>query len=679
MTGFFCVAAAVLLIVMVVGHGMWLVAAWFFRAMTDQGPSLESGKPCSQCGVSYGVKQGRCTVCGAVSGMAPRGPRMRDELQTTVHHLKRLCKTGAISQQKCDELVSIIEAERDRLTPRTQARAETTPSIAPCSSSMPAPTGSSESPARDAEMGIVDAILVDIPSGATFAQGLQPAAGSMPVAPSVAPIAEKEVHPLDRPYIPPSPRTPSEPGRSLADMLQSFMDESNIRWGEILAATLIVLCSVGLVISLRNTLKNIPYFPAILFTLFTVSFHGAGLYTLRRWKLQTVSRVILIISLFLVPLTFCGAIVLQQTRPITDPLFLTALTAGIGIFTWVCYSAGSELVGGAAWPLTISVLGSSLAQVLIQRLDFASGTVWRLNAAAAIPIGCFMVATGWQIARGRAWPQFSKARVVQILRVLGISTFALLPPFALILVHSEKPAVTVAHLSPQLSLAAAAALALGLLIHQRTTTNRLATWQTVGTAIWVLAGVLLLLLVAAAWHDPELLLLLGLMNCAILGLLGVVTELPLLYVPSVACAAMATTIGWHLIGGHFADRSQLSLKIVQAVPPLPAGPGTQSLSRQGCLYQCSCRLARGSVTSRSALCSRLCYGEPADDWKSADSVTRRHGWLPALCRLSQQQSIAGIAAVSGLPITCSKAACLLSAGLPAAWFAGVGSPYAWQG
>ena len=174
------------------------------------------------------------------------------------------------------------------------------------------------------------------------------------------------------------------------------------------------------------------------------------------------------------------------------------------------------------------------------------------------------MATGWQIGRARGWPQLSKTRVVQILRVLGAATFAVLPPLALILVHSHRPAFTVAHLGPLLSLSAAAALALGLMIHRRTSARQLAAWRTVGTAILVLAGVLLLVLVAAAWPDPELLLVLGLMNCAILAVLGIVAELPLLYVPSVACAALSVVIGWHLVGGHFVDRDQLSLKIVQA-------------------------------------------------------------------------------------------------------------------
>src|SRR5205814_2932709 len=111
--------------------------------------------------------------------------------------------------------------------------------------------------------------------------------------------------------------------RSLAEMLQAFLEEKNIRWGEILAGLFIVVSAVGLIISLRNTLKAIPYFPALMFMLFTVLFHGAGLYSLRKWNLHAVSRVVLVISLLLVSLSFGAGIVLSGSgdarRPLSDP------------------------------------------------------------------------------------------------------------------------------------------------------------------------------------------------------------------------------------------------------------------------------------------------------------------------------------------------------------------------
>ena len=73
-------------------------------------------------------------------------------------------------------------------------------------------------------------------------------------------------------------------------MLQSFMEEKNIRWGELASGMLIVGSAIGLVISLRATLaelsERIRYFPALLFMLGTLAIHASGLYTLRRWKLR---------------------------------------------------------------------------------------------------------------------------------------------------------------------------------------------------------------------------------------------------------------------------------------------------------------------------------------------------------------------------------------------------------
>src|SRR5262249_35924962 len=116
----------------------------------------------------------------------------------------------------------------------------------------------------------------------------------------------------------------------------------------------------------------------------------------------------------------------------------------------------------------------------------------------------------------------------------------------------------------QASIATVAGLTLGLLVHRRTTARDLVAWQTAGTAILALAGFLLLALVAFAWPEPEMLLTIGVINCGALALLGAVAGLPLLYVPATACAALAVTIGLHLGGGHFANREQLALKVIQA-------------------------------------------------------------------------------------------------------------------
>jgi hypothetical protein len=538
---FLCAFGFFLLVVMVLGHGMWLVVAWMFRALS--GAASEPTRPCPQCG-RYGLQNGRCVVCGAVPHVAPGRRTLHDELRMTISHIERLAKRGAIEQSQCDQIVALLQAELHALTP---GASPSTPLV------------------------LAEAVIPPVVSEAVAL--LTPAQQDMVAAKEqfALPIAIERpeevidavlVHPLDRRLETTPP--PREPRPSLADMLQSFMEESNIRWGEILAATLVVLCSVGLVISLRSTLQAIPYFPAILFTLFTVSFHGAGLYTLRRWKLQAVSRVILIISLLLVPLTVCGAIALQQSRPTSMPLFILVVAAGASIFTWVAYSASRAVIGRGVWPLTIGVVGPSLAQVLVQHFNFAGGDVWRLNVVFAMPLACFLVATGSHAALAVSRKRLAKPRVIELLHVLGIAGFALLVLIAVLLVRVGPRLATVARLSSEFSVAVAAALAIGLLIYRRTTGRQLVAWQTAGLAIVMLAALVMLGLVAATWPEPELLLAAGIVNFLVLAGLGIWSQTPVLYVPSVACAALATTVGLHLAGGQFIERDRLALKLIEA-------------------------------------------------------------------------------------------------------------------
>ncbi len=65
----------------------------------------------------------------------------------------------------------------------------------------------------------------------------------------LAPRFPAGVHSLDQPT-PAAPREPlSPPRRPFFDLLGAFMEEQNIRWGELIGGLLIVGCSIALVIS----------------------------------------------------------------------------------------------------------------------------------------------------------------------------------------------------------------------------------------------------------------------------------------------------------------------------------------------------------------------------------------------------------------------------------------------
>ena len=564
---FLCALTIVLAVVTIVGHGLWVAIAWILGTFTGENARQQNpqGKACAKCGARFGVKEGRCVVCGAVPNVDPAST-LRDELTTTARQLRRLLDRGAITDDQYHALASAIAADLSRLAAPLTGTKPGSGEVTPRSQPAPARFAAQQSEPPFAPAEVVDAIIVDEPRSPPVPPQI---AAPLTPGPGVVPAKEPSVHPLDRPTAPPPPPQPSVPARGLAEMLQSFMEESNIRWGEIIAALLIVGSSVGLVLSLRSTLQAIPYAPASLFALFTLAFHGAGIYTLRRWNLEAVSRVVLIISLLLVPLALSGAVVMSGTgqtqRQLTDPLFLVAVALGTVAFGWVTYSASSELVGEARWRLTFGILACSLSQIAIQRVPLAGLEFWRLNAVLALPLAGFLVATIGQLFRASRKSRLARPHVVQTLLVLGTVTFALLAPLVLILVRSEPRWPAASRLSPGLSLAAATILALGLLIHRRTLARNLSAFRTAGTAILVFAGVLLLMFVGFTWPDPELLVSVGLLNCVLLVMLGLIAELPLLYIPAVACAGLASMIGLHLVQGRFQPPGDLSLKVVQSL------------------------------------------------------------------------------------------------------------------
>jgi hypothetical protein len=123
-----------------------------------------------------------------------------------------------------------------------------------------------------------------------------------------------EPHPLDAPE--PAAGVPlRRPTQWLGQMLQAFMERSNIRWVELIAASLIVVCSAGLVISLWAPLSSASrFFPSLVFMVATAAVHGAGQYTLRTWKLKETSRGILQIGLLLIPLARYGLACASRDR-----------------------------------------------------------------------------------------------------------------------------------------------------------------------------------------------------------------------------------------------------------------------------------------------------------------------------------------------------------------------------
>ncbi|MDB4749992.1 hypothetical protein OAF83_03715, partial [Rubripirellula sp.] len=106
-----------------------------------------------------------------------------------------------------------------------------------------------------------------------------------------------------------STRPTPQPTVSTGEIIQSFLSAHNIRWGELIAGTLIVVCSIGLVISLWGSLvETSRAIPTLIFLAANAAIYSVGLYTLSRWRLRHTSRAVLVIATLLIPLSVLAGI-----------------------------------------------------------------------------------------------------------------------------------------------------------------------------------------------------------------------------------------------------------------------------------------------------------------------------------------------------------------------------------
>lgn len=502
-----CVLGFTLLMVMVVGHLLWVMAAAVLRALF--GSDVPEPTPA-------------------------QAPSQRAMLQAMRRQVRAWQSQGTLTAQQAQTLEALIERELRGIAP--QAREDMVP---PAASQVPPPRAVPGPPAAWEPRP---------------AWGPPPAVEEEPCvvaelveAPAAVPRTEvATVHPLDRRDEPPA--VPSAAAvRPWSEVVLNFMEENNIRWGELLAAGLIVLCSIGLVISLRATLRQIPYFPVLLFTLFMLGLHSAGLYTLRKWNLQRVSRALLLISLLLVPLTFFAAVLLSSPQRGPPGGMIAALAAALVVSGWVAFSSSRTLVPDLAWPLAAGVLLCTVALAPIHSWQ-VSGTI-SLTLRSLLPLAGLAGVCGAALARLRQWRQLSRPRLTRLARGLGTILFAFLVPLVVLLAQQENRREALGILSPLLSVAAACLLSVFLLAWRQTTARTLADWRTATSAAALCAGIALLGLVAAAWPEPGRLILVSGMAGLILVGMGLVAELPLLWLPGILCLALASTLGLHLVTG----------------------------------------------------------------------------------------------------------------------------------
>src|SRR3989440_6454355 len=465
-----------LVFVTLVGHGIWMALAWFFREVggTKRETSVSiysSGEPakhqCSNCECVLDIQVKFCGVCGAQRLTLTQEEQLR-ELAVTLRQLERLHETGALNQVNFRVPKTRIENGRERtFFPRGRPGAAKQPSLFTAESRKPeAPPKPAQTARPSAPPFITPAVFEDSAPDASA-----PNLGAWSKDSDEAKLAAPVLKPPRKPF---------------AEVLAAFMEQSNVRWGEIIGGLLIIGCSTALVISLWAQISRVPAVKFLIFTTVTAALFGVGFYTEHHWKLPTTSRGILTIATLLVPLNFLAIAAVSTNTAPQGVLVIGSEIIAPALFLCLVYFAGRVIT--PKWPhlLTAGALGSSVGQLLVRHFAAPEISANALIALGAFPVVCYVAASGWMLKIALTDGEIDELEAIEIFTTLGALTFAVVLPFGLLLYRTGPAGMSMMHLAPVVTLAGVPMLASGMLLWRRVVNRELAGTRTAGASTAIL-------------------------------------------------------------------------------------------------------------------------------------------------------------------------------------------------
>ncbi len=488
-----------LAIITVVGHLIWLAIAAVYRwAFVDQ-------------------KVSRIEV---VPRFDPAISKLND-LKTTERQIVQFYQDGKLNDQTYESVMSQIRAERTRL-------------VNPNATKAPAPAAAP--PPRPSPIPQTTPAFVSVVAAANDEE-----------VPVIKPVPSFK-HDDEPPRVEQPPTPPRQPRRSFSEVLNSFMEESNIRWGEIIGGLLIIGCSTALVVSLWAQISQIPVLKFLIFTTVTAILFGIGLYTEHRWKLPTTSRGILTIATLLVPLNFL-AIAAVSASNTSGSLVIGSELVAPAIFLCLVYFAGRIITPGCAHILSAGVLGSSVGQLLVRHFASLDGSPWLLIFLGAFPVLCYVVTVGLALRVVLHDHEIDESETTTVFTTLGTMSFAALLPFGLLLYKSGPIGMSMMYLAPLVTLWGLPMLATGTILWRKISNRELVASRTTGTALGILGLMIVLAGMVLAWPNPASIVPAALLNFAVFTALAVALRLPVGHLIAAICFALAFLVTGHVMAG----------------------------------------------------------------------------------------------------------------------------------
>jgi len=519
--GAICLVAAVTII----GHAIWTAFAAVMRGFA---PPNRQPQACPECGTA--LDGAPCQVC---KWPAPgiRIPDWRLALRGLSDQIQRLADAGALDAEARENLFATVERERLR----REALEAAAPVARPATAAQPVPEPTPE---------IVAAEVIEEAS-----PPLEPAPPRLPPPPFRRPM-ERVVEPTLQPA--PVAAVPPAPRRSWSDLVSAFMEERNMRWGELVGGLLIVCCSIALVVSFWSQIEQRPWLKFSLFGGVTSAIFGVGFYCEHRWRLRTTSQGLLSIGCLLVPLNFLAIAALSSAPDAGGILTVAGELVSAALFAVFVYFAGRVLVHRDAAALAAGLIVPALAQLLIRRFVAPGVDDRMLRAMVALPVGCYLVVNLWHLRQVSRLPLVSEVTANALFKFLGLTSFAVVLPLALLLYKSGAPFETLCRVPVVAPLVGLVPLCAGLLIWQRLADRPLAGLRTAGGSIALLGAAVSLAGFGFAWPEPVNLLPVAAIEFAVFTLVAWRFGMPALHLLAAPCLALGYLLVAHLVQGAIA-------------------------------------------------------------------------------------------------------------------------------
>ena len=469
----------VLVIVTVIGHGIWVLIAYVFRRLLGD--------------------KSRSTI-------------RRTSRQEIEWRLRDLHGRGEISARQLKDILALLVQNAEPKPSATQESSATPDSIS----------------AEPLVAEIVEAVAVE-PERQVQDKPQRPAekppvVPPKPVDERVREYAQRRATAASQSTTPTVAAVPQKPRRTMAEFFSAFLEEANIRWGELVGGLLIVSCSAALVISFWAEISSRPLlkfgvFNTVISLLFLVGIHAS-----RRWKLPTTSQGVLMTAMLLVPLNFLAiAAFTQNEQP--NAITIAGELISIAVFLFLVYFASKILT--PSWSVSLMVCGAVLpvSTLLVRRWistetrpEFVFGLLGGMAAVyggAQIPVILRLRKSLFVAPTRRQRTDVSEQGIAEqnveaglsdlansVWKLAGIATFALAICVAFFVHRRGVDASTFRELAPYCGIYALPLIAYSLLLWKQTRFQRDSAVSVASISVGCAAVMLMIAGVGFSWPAP---------------------------------------------------------------------------------------------------------------------------------------------------------------------------------